>query len=121
MLLYLNEHTFAGQPGEALAEEVRRVRAAGEPQLVMVHENDPARGGCAFDKFFSTTPQDLVKANIYGPLALALFSGVFWPVSAAAVAKQLLGASEARHRGARTFRTADAKRSPPSEAAPSPK
>ena len=117
MLLYLNEDTFAGQPGEALAEEVRRVLAAGEPALVMVHENDPARGGCAFGKLFSTTPQDLVKTNLYGPLALALFSGVFWPVSAAAVAKQLLGASEARHRGARTFRTAGAKRSPPSEAA----
>eukprot|EP00966_Prymnesium_polylepis_P218057 5046647-Prymnesium_polylepis.1 len=42
-LLYLNEQTFTN--GGAYAQEVRAARAVGLP-MAMVHENDPARGGC---------------------------------------------------------------------------
>ena len=56
-LLYLNAETFAGEDGRLLAEELRQCavwkRKADTPELynearipvVMVHENDPERGG----------------------------------------------------------------------------
>ena len=46
MLLYLNEQTYVGDVGEALAEELRTLR--GSLPIVMAHENDPALGGCEF-------------------------------------------------------------------------
>ena len=36
--------------------QVRSARAAEVP-LLLLHENDKARGGCLFEKFFQTTPQ----------------------------------------------------------------
>ena len=48
----------------------------------MVHENDPARGGCDFFFFFDgRTPDDLLQGGLYHDLALALYSGHFWPTS----------------------------------------
>ena len=44
-LLYLNDKTFSGDEGEALAVELRTARAAGT-HVLMVHENDPNAGGC---------------------------------------------------------------------------
>ena len=45
-LLYLNNRTYLGEECEALAEQLRAVRAEGSTvKLVMVHENDDARGG----------------------------------------------------------------------------
>ena len=67
----------------------------------MVHENDPTRGGCAFGLFFDgRTPDEVLKpllgsgneqlrGGIYDDLALALYSGAYWPVSVALVAKAL--------------------------------
>ena len=73
-LLYLNELTYAGEIGEALAQEVRDAQAAGLP-IAMIHENDEARGGCEFGTFFQTTPQDLIESGLYRALALAFVSG----------------------------------------------
>ena len=64
MLLYLCEKTLLGAEGAALAEELRLARAAGFP-IVMLHENDPAKGGCEFGRFFETTPQDLISGGLY--------------------------------------------------------
>ena len=66
-LLLLNNQTFLHSEGEKLAEELRRARAAGSAiEIVMVHENDPDRGGCEFNIFFDgRTPQDLVQGGIY--------------------------------------------------------
>ena len=59
-----------------------------------------------FGTFFDgRTPQDLLSAGIYSDLALALYSGPFWPVSVALVA-HALGAHE-REKG---FSTAAAER-----------
>ena len=75
----------------------------------MVHENDDARGGCAFGIFFDgRTPEDLKQGGIYSDLALALYSASFWPVSVALVAG-VLGATNAGLRGG-GFRTATAVR-----------
>jgi hypothetical protein len=56
MLLYLNWHTYAGDAGSMLADELRSVRseARGAVPIVMAHENDEGRGGCDFGHFFST-------------------------------------------------------------------
>ena len=35
----------------------------GQLQLVLVHEQDPARGGCPFSTFFEQTPDDLVRVE----------------------------------------------------------
>ena len=34
-------------------------------KVIMVHENDKEKGGCKFDYFFSTTPQELIDDGIY--------------------------------------------------------
>ena len=72
MLLYLCEATWSD---DRLAEQVERVREAGLP-IVMAHENDPDRDGCAFARFFETTPQELVASGIYRDLAIACFPGL---------------------------------------------
>ncbi|EOD14550.1 hypothetical protein EMIHUDRAFT_196951 [Emiliania huxleyi CCMP1516] len=77
MLLYLNEHTFVSD--ERLAEQVKQARADRLP-IVLVHENDPALGGCPFDYFFQTTPQELIAgldghAGLYKALAMSFFPG----------------------------------------------
>ena len=54
MLLYLNEQTWIGADGDRLASEVRRARQI-DLDIHMVHEFDPAKGGCEFVKFFQTS------------------------------------------------------------------
>ena len=85
MLLYLNDQTWSNA---RLAEEVRRVRARGGA-LVMAHENDAAKGGCAFDSFFRVTPQDLISDGLYGPIAVALHTGEHRRVSMQLLAEAL--------------------------------
>ena len=86
MLLYLNDSTFVGEEGKALAAELRAARAANFPVL-MLHENDETVGGCEFSRFFETTPQDLIVDGLYSALAVALYPGPFWPVSVVLVAQ----------------------------------
>ena len=101
MLLYLNEKTWVEQ-GEVLERDVRAARAkpsaaqrtsraaraswlvelsalrqsqAG-PKIVMVHENDPEKGGCEFSTFFRTTPQELIEDGIYRCVASILKSSL---------------------------------------------
>ena len=111
-LLYLNDQTYRGEAGKRLADELRVVRAMGGAKVVMVHENDLARGGCTFGIFFDgRTPQDLLQDGLYKALALALYSDDFWPVSVALVATAGLGAHRGRGRG--SFTTGAAVRSAP--------
>ena len=65
MLLYLNDKTWVEQ-GDVLERDVRAARE-GQPglKIVMVHENDPKKGGCDFGLMFSTTPQELIDSGIY--------------------------------------------------------
>ena len=96
-LLYLSNKTFVGAQGEALAREVSKARAAGLP-VVLVHENDGARDGCAFDTFFQTTPQDLINDGLYHTLAVPFMSGdAHRRLSYALLAKEL-GAQEKKSR-----------------------
>ena len=53
VLLYLNDTTFLGADGEALAQEVRRMRGDGIV-IVVVHENDGGLGGCPFRRYVCT-------------------------------------------------------------------
>ena len=64
-----------------------------------------AQFGIFFD---GRTPEDLKQGGLYSDLALALYSGAFWPVSVALVAKAM-GAKEMRS----GFQTASATRSQP--------
>ena len=48
-VLYLNFHTFVGEDGAQLAEQVRLAMASKLP-IVMPHENDPDKGGCQFER-----------------------------------------------------------------------
>ncbi|KAL1499729.1 hypothetical protein AB1Y20_012416 [Prymnesium parvum] len=49
LLLYLNQKTFVGPPGNELADEVRTARKRGV-EIILMHENDEARGGCPFSR-----------------------------------------------------------------------
>ena len=52
-ILYLSKETWLGEPGEALAEEVRKARAAGTP-ITMVHSTPDNPDGCEFGTLFTT-------------------------------------------------------------------
>ena len=73
MLLYLNADTWSD---ERLAEQVKQARE-DKLKIVMVHENDPALGGCAFDRMFEVTPQELIKDGLYRDLARSFFPGAY--------------------------------------------
>jgi hypothetical protein len=92
-VLYLNSDTWLGDAGAALAEEVRVARRTGM-RIVMLHENDPKRGGCAFARFFQTTPGDLIDAGLFDRLAVAMHAREYRQVSMLMAAKAI-GASVA--------------------------
>jgi hypothetical protein len=90
-VLYLNFDTFVGDEGERLVREVRAAMAAGL-SIVMPHEHDPSKGGCAFERFFTTTPHDVVASGLYKSLALPCYPGVQdRQCSMACIAKNRLG------------------------------
>ena len=91
LLLYLCEETWRD---ERLVEEVAAARAAKLP-IVMAHENDAARGGCPFSRFFETTPHELIGNGLYSDLAFSFFLGVYRQVSLALLGKGL-GATAVR-------------------------
>ena len=97
MLLYLSHKTWLGAEGQRLAAEVRAARAT-DLAIVMLHENDEARDGCPFSRFFETTPKDLIQDGLYKALALAWYPGAFRPVSVSLVAAAL-GASSRVNKG----------------------
>ena len=88
MLLYLNDETFLGTKGDTLAEEVRYAMAKGVP-LLLLHENDPERGGFAFGDLFRTTPEDLIRDGVYHQIAVALHLPPHRAVSLALAAKAI--------------------------------
>ena len=64
--------------------------------ITLVHENDEARGGCPFSRFFQTTPEDLIIDHaLYSSIAVACHPEPFRPVSHALSAKAF-GAREMR-------------------------
>ena len=66
---------------------------ADKIRIVLVHENDPSKGGCEFGTFFATTPQGLIEEGIYKEIAIALHTPPHRAVSLALVA-QALGATK---------------------------
>ena len=72
-MLYLNRHTY-GASAKALAEEICKAWSA-KLQIVMIHEKDPARGGCEFSNFFLTTPAHLIEDGLYRQLAIPFEGG----------------------------------------------
>jgi len=92
-LLYLNRHTFSGESGIALAQEVKLATASGV-RIVTIHEKDPALGGCEFAELFQATPTELLDAGLYSSIALVMHPAPHRVISLALVA-QALGASTA--------------------------
>ena len=60
MLLYLSTHTFTNDDG-ATARAV--LSELGLP-IVMVHEQDPACGGCGFGEIIHNTPDELKQVRL---------------------------------------------------------
>ena len=83
MLLYLNDQTYLGDAGERLGTELLAVQKTG-CSILMMHENDPCKGGCEFGVYFDgRTPTELLQGGIYDTLAISLFPGAYQPVSIA--------------------------------------
>ena len=63
-------HTYNREQvlGVSLAQEVRLARRSGL-RILLIHENDPERGGCEFAHFLTTTPQDLIEGGLYSSVA----------------------------------------------------
>ena len=96
LLLYLTYETFVGDLGSEFADEVRFAKAANIP-IVMAHENHPEKGGCQFERFFTTTPPDLIQAGLYKQLALPCYEGEQdRRASLATIAKLGLGFTKAK-------------------------
>ena len=96
LLLLLNLSTFVGGDGETLANELRLACKTGS-NILMLHENDPASGGCPFEVFFETCPQDLIADGIFQSLAIALHPQPHREVSLC-LAYLAMGAIDARRR-----------------------
>ena len=96
-LLYLSGDTFTGFDGQKLAQEVRRARAAARVPIVLVHETDPRRSGCAFDRLFHTTPEDLINGGLYKKIAVPCQPEPLRSVSLALVARAF-GAAPVKQR-----------------------
>jgi len=79
--------------GSSLDERGAGAVSADKIRIVLVHEADPAKGGCEFGTFFGTTPQGLIDEGIYKDIAIALHTPPHRVVSLALVA-QALGATK---------------------------
>ena len=77
-ILYLSKETWLGEPGEALAEEVRKARAAGTP-ITMVHSTPDNPDGCEFGTLFTTVriaPRTQLPASVRSTSAHACVRAV---------------------------------------------
>ena len=90
MLLYLNQHTFQGDDGDELFDEVRAAQRRGL-EILLIHECDEERHGCAFETFFEQTPQLLITEGLYNQLAITCHAPPFRQVSLALAVKALGG------------------------------
>ena len=79
--------------GSSLEQRGAGAASTNKIRIVLVHESDPAKGGCEFGTFFGTTPQGLVEEGIYKEIAIALHTPPHRAVSLALVA-QALGATK---------------------------
>ena len=87
-LLYLDALTWEDEAGNRLATEVAEVMRAGYT-LILLHEQDPQRQRCEFDRFLMVTPADLLAEGIYKQLSIPMYHGPHRQVSLALAAKEL--------------------------------
>jgi hypothetical protein len=96
MLCYLNANTWTSSNASAkLASEIAHAMSRGV-QVVLAHEmpgvgGQVARFGIPFGSFFASdaTPLELLKAGIYGTIAVALKGGVWREVSMVLMVQRL--------------------------------
>ena len=60
MLLYLNSRTYSGDGGRTASTLLSKLSLP----IVMVHEQDPADGGCGFGKILENTPDEVKQARL---------------------------------------------------------
>ena len=88
-------------PAQMLVAVAGRRASHANPHIILVHENDPARGAVDFGHFFGVTPKGLVDSGIYRDIAVALHTPPHREVSLA-LAAQAMGAEKVRrhlHKG----------------------
>ena len=97
ILVYLNGRTWtSGSKSEAFAQEVKQAMAANV-QVLLAHEmigsGQEVRHGCEFGDFFQDppdgTPRELLNANIYGKVAVALKAMPWREASMVLLAREL--------------------------------
>jgi hypothetical protein len=87
--------------GSSLNERGAGAASADKIRIVLVHEVDPAKGGCEFGTFFATTPEGLVDEGIYTDIAIALHTPPHRAVSLTLVAQALGATKDAARQAAR--------------------
>ena len=97
--------------GSSLDERGAGAVSADKIRIVLVHEADPAKGGCEFGTFFGTTPQGLIDEGIYKDIAIALHTPPHRAVSLALVAQALGATKDAARLAARRGRFSSTKAS----------
>lgn len=75
LLIYLTKDTFLGSDGVLLADVVQRALNR-KIRLVLVHEQEPSKGACAFSVLIGQTPDFLFKPpyKIFDTVAVPLYS-----------------------------------------------
>ena len=90
LAIHIGRNTFTGDMGNRLAEEVSVAQAAGL-RILLLHENDPAAGGCELSLCLAAAPTELKLDSMQ---IVALHPSPFNELSCCLVA-QALGASQA--------------------------
>ena len=87
--------------GSSLEKRGSGAASTNKIRIVLVHESDPAKGGCQFGTFFGTTPEGLIEEGIYKEIAIALHTRPHRAVSLALVAQALGATKDAARQAAR--------------------
>jgi len=88
MILLLNDSTFSGVGNSDLTSEIKLAQQHGI-EITLAHENDPARDGCDFNRFFVTTPPELINSGLYSKLAIPCHKEPYRQISLSMVAKAI--------------------------------
>ncbi len=79
LLLYLNEYTFTGDDEDEKSKLISIIRSCIEHpdiNILLLHEQDSAKGGCSLDSFYQEGPQELINHpyNLFQQCPIKLYS-----------------------------------------------
>ncbi len=87
-VLLLNDETFVGAEGDALAFELKHAIVNGAT-ILLVHEGRAEMGACEFDRFLVRCPRELERLGLFKRIAIPFLGPPFDRISAALLVRRL--------------------------------